>query len=218
MNKASVLARIREVGILPAFRLPSADDALFAVQAVAESGIGVAEVTMTIPGALEVLHTLRGKLPDLVLGAGTVLNVETAKKCLDAGAMFLTSPGLDAHVVEFAVERNVAVLPGALTPSEVMAARKVGSDFVKIYPCSQLGGASYIKSLRAPFPDVQLIAAGGVNHLNATEFLLAGAVAIGVGRELISPEAVRRRQVDWIRELSHRFLQIIKDTRLRLNG
>jgi 2-dehydro-3-deoxyphosphogluconate aldolase / (4S)-4-hydroxy-2-oxoglutarate aldolase len=213
MNKETIRARIQQIGIVPAIRLSSADDALFAVEAVAESGIPIAEVTLTIPGAVDVIRRLARDNSELVVGAGTVIDLEAAQQCLDAGAAFLTSPGLDVQLVEFAARKDVVVFPGALTPSEVMAAWKAGSDLVKVYPCSLLGGATYIRALKTPFPNTPLIAAGGVNQQNAADFIHAGAAAIGVGRELVSPEAVRRRQLDWIRELSHRFLQIVKDAR-----
>ncbi len=215
MNKEAIRTRIQQIGIVPAIRLSSADDAVFAVEAVAESGIPIAEVTLTIPGAVEVIRRLARDNSELVVGAGTVIDLEAAQQCLDAGAAFLTSPGLDVQLVEFAARRDVVVFPGALTPSEVMAAWKAGSDLVKVYPCSLLGGAPYIRALKTPFPNTPLIAAGGVNQQNAADFIHAGAAAIGVGRELVSPEAVRRRQLDWIRELSHRFLQIVKEARSR---
>ncbi len=215
MTRETVRTRIEEIGIVPAIRLSSSDDALFAVEAIAESGIPIAEVTMTVPGAVDVIRTLASKHSQLIVGAGTVLDLETLQQCLDAGARFVTSTGLDVHIAEFALKHDVVTFPGALTPSEVMAARRVGSDFVKVFPCSLLGGPTYIKALKSPFPHARLIAAGGVNQQNIGDFLLAGAVAVGVGRELISPEAVRRRQLDWIRELSHRFLQIVKETRSR---
>jgi 2-dehydro-3-deoxyphosphogluconate aldolase/(4S)-4-hydroxy-2-oxoglutarate aldolase len=210
MNKETVRARIEEFGIVPAIRLSSAEDALFAVKAVADSGIPIAEVTMTIPGAIEVISEIARDRPELIVGAGTITDTETARRCLDAGAMFLTSPGLDIRVVRFAVKRNVVVFPGALTPSEIMTAWKAGSDFVKVFPCSRLGGAGYIKALKSPFPHIPLIASGGVTHGNVADFILAGAVGVGIGRDLINPEAVRRRELDWIRELAGRFLQIVK--------
>jgi 2-dehydro-3-deoxyphosphogluconate aldolase/(4S)-4-hydroxy-2-oxoglutarate aldolase len=213
MNKDTVRARIEQIGIIPAIRLHSATDALFAVEAVADSGIPLAEVTMTTPGALEVISELAHSRPELIVGAGTIVDMETAVRCLDAGAKFLTSPGLDIQLVEFAVKHDVVVFPGALTPSEIMAAWRAGSDFVKVFPCSLLGGPSYIKALKSPFPNIALIASGGVTQRNTAEFILAGAAGIGIGRDLINPEAVRRREADWIRELAGRFLQIVKDAR-----
>lgn len=216
MNKETVRSRIEQVGIIPAIRLSSAEDALFAVEAVSESGIPIAEVTITTPGAIKVIRELARKDPELVIGAGTVVDVETAQRSLDAGARFLTSPGLDLQIVEFALKQDVVVFPGALTPSEIMAAWKAGSDFVKVFPCSPLGGASYIRAVKSPFPQIPLIAAGGVNQQTAADFILAGAVAVGIGRDLIYPEAVQRRELDWIRELASRFLQIVKDARSRV--
>jgi 2-dehydro-3-deoxyphosphogluconate aldolase/(4S)-4-hydroxy-2-oxoglutarate aldolase len=213
MNRETIRARIEEIGIIPAIRLASANDALFAVTAVADSGIPIAEVTMTVPGALEVISELVRDRPELIVGAGTVVDTEMARRCLGAGAMFLSSPGLDLEVVEFALKQNVVVFPGALTPSEVMTAWKAGSDFVKVFPCSRLGGASYINALKSPFPHIPLIASGGVTQGNTADFILAGAAAVGVGRDLINREAVRRRELDWIRELAGRFLQIVKRAR-----
>ncbi len=216
MNKPTVRTRIDQIGIIPAIRLSSAEDALFAVEAISDSGIPIAEVTMTTPGAVEVISALARSRPELVVGAGTIVDIETAHRCLDAGAKFLTSPGLDVQIVEFAARQNVVVLPGALTPSEIMMASKAGSDFVKVFPCSLLGGASYIKALKSPFPDIPLIASGGVTQRNTADFILAAAAAVGIGRDLISPEAVKRREPDWIRELAGRFLQMVKDARSQM--
>jgi 2-dehydro-3-deoxyphosphogluconate aldolase / (4S)-4-hydroxy-2-oxoglutarate aldolase len=213
MNRETVRRRIEEIGIIPAIRLSSAEDAIFAVEAVAEHGIPVAEVTMTVPGCIDVIHELAWKHPHLIVGAGTVLDKNTAQRCVDAGARFITSPGLDLEVVEFARKQGVTVFPGAMTPTEIMAAWKAGADFVKVFPCSTLGGVSYIRTLKAPFPDVPLIASGGVSQQTAGDFFRAGALAIGVGRDLISPEAVRRREKNWIRELAHRLLQIVAEAR-----
>jgi len=213
MNKDTVRDRIEQIGIVPAIRLHSAEDALFAVEAVADSGIPIAEVTMTTPGAVDVIRELARTRPELIVGAGSIVDMEAAVRCLDAGAKFLTSPGLDMQLIEFAVKHSVVVFPGALTPSEIMAAWKAGSDFVKAFPCSLLGGPSYIKTLKSPFPDIPLIASGGVTQRNIADFILAGAAGVGVGRDLINPEAVRRREAQWIRELAGRFLQIVKDAR-----
>jgi 2-dehydro-3-deoxyphosphogluconate aldolase/(4S)-4-hydroxy-2-oxoglutarate aldolase len=173
MNKETIRTRIEQIGIVPAIRFASAGDALFAVNAVADSGIPIAEVTMTVPGAVDVISELARRRPELIVGAGTILDIETARRCLDAGAKFLTSPGLDIQIVEFAVKSNVVVFPGALTPTEIVTAWKAGSDFVKVFPCSLLGGASYIRALKSPFPDIPLIAAGGVTQGNTADFILA---------------------------------------------
>ncbi len=213
MKRDDVRARIEEVGIIPAARLSSAEDALFAAEAVCSGGIPIMEVTMTVPGAIDVIEILARNRPELIVGAGTVLNVETARRCLDAGAMFLTSTGLDLSVVEFALKQDVVVFPGALTPTEVITAWKAGSDFVKIFPCSQFGGPAYIKALKAPFPEVPLIASGGVNQQNVPEFILEGVVAVGIGGDLIQPEAIERRERAWIRELARRFVHMVSEAR-----
>ena len=213
MTKAQVSQRIRECGIIPGLRLSSPQDALFAAEAVVRAGIPIVEVTMTTPGAIEVIAELARHHSGVIAGAGTVCDLETARHCLDVGARFLTSTGLDLEIVNFAVKQNVVVFPGALTPSEVMAAWKARPDFVKIFPCSLLGGPAYIRALKAPFPHVPLIAAGGVNQQTAAEFLRAGAVALGIGSELVPHEAVKLRQDHWIGELARRFIGVIKETR-----
>jgi 2-dehydro-3-deoxyphosphogluconate aldolase/(4S)-4-hydroxy-2-oxoglutarate aldolase len=154
----------------------------------------------------------------MIVGAGTLMDTEMARKCVDAGANFLTSPGLDPTIIEFATKKDVAVLAGALTPTEVISAWRAGSDFVKVFPCAQVGGDTYIKALKAPLPQIPLIAAGGVNQQTAANFILAGATAIGVGAELIPTEAIERRQSERIRELAQRFVGFVKDARARLES
>jgi 2-dehydro-3-deoxyphosphogluconate aldolase/(4S)-4-hydroxy-2-oxoglutarate aldolase len=146
-----------------------------------------------------------------------VLDVETARACLDAGAHFITSPGLDLATVEFAVTHGVTVLPGVLTPSEVMAAVKAGADFVKIFPCGQVGGPAYIRALKAPFPNVSFIAAGGVNQQNAAEYVHAGVAAVGIGAHLIPPRAIEAKEPEWIVELARRFAHIVSQTRAEMS-
>jgi 2-dehydro-3-deoxyphosphogluconate aldolase/(4S)-4-hydroxy-2-oxoglutarate aldolase len=218
MTREAVRARIEEIGIIPAVRVRSAADALFAAEAVAEAGIPVVEITMTVPGACDVVHQLAGKMPDLLVGSGTVLDVETAQLCIDAGAQFLTSPGLAVDVVEFARQHDTVVFPGALTPSEIMLAWRAGADYVKVFPSSLMGGANYVKALKSPFPRIPLIASGGVNQQTVGDFIRAGAVAVGVGRELIPANAIKRRQRDWIRELAGRFLKAVDETRAEMEG
>jgi 2-dehydro-3-deoxyphosphogluconate aldolase/(4S)-4-hydroxy-2-oxoglutarate aldolase len=216
MTKEEVRARIEEIGIIPAVRLHNAEDALFAAEAVASGGIPIVEVTITVPGALEVIRHLALDRLDVIQGAGTVLDLGWARKCLDAGALFLTSPGFDPKIVEFAAQENVLVFPGALTPTEIMAAAKAGSDMVKIFPCAQHGGPSYIKALKSPFPQVPFIAAGGVNQQTAADFILAGAAALGIGRDLIHEDAIKRRDRGWIRELARRYANMVKQARSQL--
>jgi len=215
LEKNEVCAKIQEVGIVPAVRMSSPEDALFAAEVVARGGIPIVEITMTVPGAIEVISHLVKNLPHVIVGAGTVLDLESARLCVDAGASFLTCPGLDLEIVEFAKVEDLAMMAGALTPTEVITAWKAGSDFVKVFPCAQVGGESYIRALKGPFPRIPLIAAGGVNQQTAANFILAGAAALGIGRELIPAEAVQKRQEGRIRELAHRFLNFVRSARSR---
>jgi len=212
-KKEEVCARIKEIGILPAIRVPSAKDALFAAREMLKWGISVVELTMTVPGAIGVISELARTSPELMVGAGTVLDIETARACVDAGAAFITSPGMDPKTVEFVVRHKVAAIPGALTPTEVMMAHDAGADLVKIFPCAQVGGPSYIRALKAPFPHVPFIASGGVDQVTAGDFIRAGAVALGIRGKLIPQEAIERQDQNWIKELSGRFLGIVQRTR-----
>jgi 2-dehydro-3-deoxyphosphogluconate aldolase/(4S)-4-hydroxy-2-oxoglutarate aldolase len=216
MNKEEVRARIEEIGIIPAVRTASAEEARFAAEAVSSGGIPIVEITMTIPGALDVIAHLAKNTPDVLIGAGTILDTETARRCLDAGAHFLTDPGLDLPTIELANKQNVLVLAGALTPTEVITAWKAGADFVKVFPCAPVGGELYIRALKGPFPKIPLIAAGGVNQQTATNFILAGAAALGIGGELIPREAIKKRQAEQIRELARRFLRLVHAARARM--
>lgn len=213
MTKEEVCQRIKTIGIVPAIRVSSADDAYFAAETIITSGIPIVEITMTVPGALDIVTGLRKRHPEAVVGAGTVLNTAAARQCLDAGAMFITSPGLDQGIVEAAGTAKIASMPGALTPTEVMGAVNAGADMVKIYPCSQVGGASYIKALRAPFPLIPFIASGGVNQQTAVQFIEAGASALGIREDLIPHAAIVSRKADWIRELAQRFLGMVNRAR-----
>ena len=215
MNKESVSARILECGIIPSVRLTSAEDARFAAETISQAGIPIVEITLTVPGALDVITDLARTMPALVVGAGTIPDVETARRCVGAGARFVTGPGLDLGLLEFARRENILAIPGALTPTEIATASQVGADLIKVFPCAPWGGASYIRALKAPFPHVRLVASGGVNQQTAAEFILAGAVAIGVGTELIPQKAVQQRDQRWISELTRRFLAIIQDARSR---
>jgi 2-dehydro-3-deoxyphosphogluconate aldolase/(4S)-4-hydroxy-2-oxoglutarate aldolase len=217
VNKQDVRRRIEEVGIVPAVRVSSFEDALFAAEAVSRGGIPIVEVTLTVPDAHKVISHLIQNAPEVIIGAGGVSDVETARRCLDAGANFLASDGLDPEIVTFAAKESVVMIPGTLTPSEVMEAWKMGPDFVKVVPCAQVGGDSYIRALKAMFPNVPLIAAGGVNQQTASGFILAGAIALGIGAELIPREAIRRRQPDRITELARRFTGFVSSARSQLH-
>src|SRR6476646_8736659 len=192
MTSTQVQQRILDVGIIPVIRCSSAREACFAVEAVTAGGIPIAEVTMTVPGAIDVIAELVRKLgEDVIIGAGTVLDGETAKRCIDAGAQFIVSPGFDLETVKLAKSLGTLVMAGALTPTEVITAWKAGSDFVKIFPCGNVGGAKYIKALKGPLSQVPMIPTGGVNLETAADFIRAGAAALGIGGELVSPGALK---------------------------
>ncbi len=218
MNKQEIRARIEEIGIIPALRVHSLEEAMFAIEAVSGGGIPMVEVTMTIPGALEVISEVVRKKNGAIVGAGTVLDLGWARRCLNAGAMFLTSPGFDSKIVEFAANEHVVSMPGALTPTEVMNAAKAGADFIKIFPCAQVGGPSYIRALKSPFPELRFIASGGVTQVTVAEYIRAGAVAVGIGADLIHQDAIRRREASWILELARRYVHMVGEARAQLKG
>ncbi len=208
--------QIREVGLIPSIRVESAEAAIFAAENVAAGGIPIVQIAAAIPHADQVIHDLVQRFPSLIVGSEVVAGLDEARRQLDAGAMFLTGPGFDAEIVGFCVEHEVVVLPGALTPTEVMLAHKAGADFVKVFPCSYVGGEKYIRALKAPLPHVPLVAAGGVTQSTASHFISAGAVALGVGEDLIPRQAVRFREGPWIRELASRFVNFVRLARAEM--
>jgi 2-dehydro-3-deoxyphosphogluconate aldolase / (4S)-4-hydroxy-2-oxoglutarate aldolase len=217
MDKNQVRDRIAEIGIIPIVRASSPRDARIAADAVCEGGIPIVEITMTVPGAVEVIRELVASAGSTILvGAGTVLNPEAARRCLDAGAQFLVTPGLNVHTVEFAVREKILIAAGALTPTEVIAAWEAGSEFVKIFPCGNVGGAKYIKALKAPLPQIPLVPTGGVNLSTAAEFIEAGAAALGIGGELVQAEALKSNKPEIIVENARKFLAIVKHARAQI--
>jgi 2-dehydro-3-deoxyphosphogluconate aldolase/(4S)-4-hydroxy-2-oxoglutarate aldolase len=213
MKRNDVRVYIEEIGILPSVRVNIQEQARFAAETVYAAGIPLAEITLTTPGALAVIDDLARRFPAMAVGAGTVLDEESARKSVDAGASFLTSPGFVPEVVAYARKVDVCVFPGVLTPSEIIAAWKAGSDFVKIFPTGHVGGVQYVRALRVPLPQIPLIATGGVNQATASEFILAGATAIGLGGELLPKEALSFHQTDRIHELAGRYLAMVRDAR-----
>jgi 2-dehydro-3-deoxyphosphogluconate aldolase/(4S)-4-hydroxy-2-oxoglutarate aldolase len=214
MDKQQVRDQILEIGIVPVVRAASAAEARFAAQAVCDGGIPIVEITMTVPGAIEVIRELRKSAPASVLiGAGTVLDPEAARRCLDAGAQFLVSPGMNLPTIEFAARSGILMLAGALTPTEVITAWNAGSDFVKVFPCGQVGGAKYIKALKGPLPQIPLVPTGGVNLNTAAEFIEAGAAALGIGGELVQADALKSGKADVIVENARKFVAIVKRAR-----
>jgi 2-dehydro-3-deoxyphosphogluconate aldolase/(4S)-4-hydroxy-2-oxoglutarate aldolase len=219
MEKQEVRDRIIEIGIVPVVRAASSREAHMAAEAVCEGGIPIVEITMTVPGAVDVIRELVRSCPSGVLvGAGTVLNAEAARRCLDAGAQFLVSPGLNVQTVELAVRESKLIMAGALTPTEVMAAWEAGADFVKIFPCGQVGGATYIRALKGPFPQIPFVPTGGINLTTAAEFIEAGVAALGVGGECVQAEALKSKKPEIIVENARKFLAIVKETRAQMTS
>jgi len=204
---AKSVSRLREVGIIPVIRAASADAAVAVAEALLQAGLTVAEITMTVPNAIEAIAAVTKRFPGTVLvGAGTVTDAETARRAVDAGAEFIVTPCLVPAVIEAAQRAGVAVLPGALTPTEVFEAFRSGGDMVKVFPVQAVGGAAYLRALRGPFPDIPLVPTGGVTLENIAEMFNAGAAAVGVGTELISKDALDRRDYAAIGALAKQFL------------
>jgi len=186
----NVVDRIRQIGIVPVVRASSSDQALAAVEAIRAGGIPILEITLTVPGAVQVIADLTRRLgDDTIIGAGTVLDADSARACVDAGARFIVSPSLDVPTIETCRRLGVPVFPGALTPTEIVTAWKAGADAVKVFPANAVGGAAYLKSLKAPLPQIELIPTGGVSLENAAAFIAAGAFALGVGADLVKGDA-----------------------------
>ncbi len=214
MGKREVLQRILDVGIIPIVRTDSADDALRAIQAIRDAGIPIVEVTMTVPGALRTLETARERFGDsLVLGAGTVLDAITARECMLAGAEFFVTPSLDIGTIEICNRYSKCVIPGALTPTEILAAWNAGATMVKVFPVGAMGGASYIKAVKAPLPQVLLVPTGGVDGENAASFFRAGASAVAVGSVLVSKSWLDRRDFGRIESAARAFLDVVAEAR-----
>ncbi len=192
MDKQHVRARILETAIIPVVRAGSPREARMAAEAVCQGGIPVVEITMTVPGAVEVIRDLvKSSGAEVLIGAGTILDPDTARRCFDAGAQFLVSPGLSLETLALAVRENKLMIAGALTPTEIITAWNAGADLVKVFPCGQVGGAKYIKALKGPLPHIPLVPTGGVNLETAADFIRAGAAALGIGGELVQGEALK---------------------------
>src|SRR6267143_7174403 len=214
MTKQEVADRIVEIGIVPVVRASSPKQAAQAAAAVCAGGIPIVEITMTVPGAIEVIAQLATTAGSQVLiGAGTVLDAETAQRCLDAGAQFLVSPGFDPDTVKLANRLGKLIMAGALTPTEVIAAWKAGSDFVKIFPCGSVGGANYIKALKAPLPQVPMVPTGGINLNTAADFIRAGSAALGIGGELVSASALESGNASALTQAAQSYVAAVRDAR-----
>ena len=210
MHKSEVMAKIREVGLVPVLRADSEEEALEIAYALEAGGVTVLEVTMTVPGAVDAIRRLANEAGDRILvGAGTVLDPETARACMLAGAQFIVSPSLNVKTIEICRRYSIAVFPGGLTPTEIVTAWEAGADAVKVFPCSAVGGAKYLKAIKAPLPQIELIPTGGVSLATAAEFLEAGAIALGVGGDLVDNKAIRAGKPEVITENARKYLEIV---------
>jgi 2-dehydro-3-deoxyphosphogluconate aldolase/(4S)-4-hydroxy-2-oxoglutarate aldolase len=219
MKKESILSAIIEIGIVPIVRTSTADSAYKAVEAIYRGGIRAAEVTMTVPGAVKVLEKLSDEFGDkMVLGAGTVLDPETARICMLAGAQFFVTPALNLKTIEMTQRYSRVICPGALTPTEVINAWQAGADVVKVFPCDNVGGAKYIKALKGPFPQVEMIPTGGVSLATAGDFLKAGACAVAVGGELVDAKTIKEGKYEVFEERARQFLEVVSKARAEMKN
>jgi 2-dehydro-3-deoxyphosphogluconate aldolase / (4S)-4-hydroxy-2-oxoglutarate aldolase len=209
MHTQPVETTIASTGLLPSVRTHTLEDALFAVRAVLGTGLGIVEIEMNTPDAVHVIEQSRREFPAAFIGAGTVIDLETARRGVEAGAQFLGVLGLDEAIVSYAQSRGVAAIVAGLTPTEILMAWRGGASAVKVFPCGAMGGDAYISALRGTFPDIPLIAAGGITQRSAAAFIHAGATALGIGKGMVPARAVKHRQEDWITELVTRFRGIV---------
>ena len=214
MDKQEVLSRIAKAGLVPVVRAASADEALAAVEAIRAGGIFVAEITMTIPGALEVMARVAAEFgSEVLVGAGTVLDAATARDCIAAGARFVVGPSLDLEVIETCRGQGIVVCPGALTPTEVVTAWRAGADVVKVFPCGAVGGPNYLRALKAPLPQIELMPTGGVSLATAAEFVRAGAFALGVGSDLVDVAALRSGDIQKVTDAARAYVEVVRGAR-----
>ena len=210
----NVMERIREVGLVPVVRAASAEEAMAAVEAIRAGGIPILEITLTVPGAIEIIRELTKRLgDDALIGAGTVLDAETAQECIDAGAKFIVTPALDVPTIELCRRQVIPIIAGALTPTEIVTAWKAGANAVKVFPANSVGGAAYLKSVKAPLPQIELLPTGGVNLNTAADFIKAGAFALGVGADLVDLAALRRGDAAAITEKARQYVAAVAAAR-----
>jgi 2-dehydro-3-deoxyphosphogluconate aldolase/(4S)-4-hydroxy-2-oxoglutarate aldolase len=219
MDRAAALEKVVKTGLVPIVRASSAEEALKIMDAICAGGVATVEVTMTVPGALKVLEQMADRLGDRVLlGAGTILDPETARAAILAGAQFLVSPNLNVKVIEVTRRYSCISIPAGLTPTEIVTAWEAGADFVKVFPCNAMGGASYIRSIRGPLPQVEVIPTGGVNLDTIGDFLKAGAAAVGVGTEMVDRKAAQEGRFDVITENARKFAAAVARARAEKKG
>ncbi|MBL8292014.1 MAG: bifunctional 4-hydroxy-2-oxoglutarate aldolase/2-dehydro-3-deoxy-phosphogluconate aldolase [Bryobacterales bacterium] len=219
MTRQQIKAAMVDIGIVPVVRTTSAETAIKAIEAIYSGGIRSAEITMTVPGAIKALEKVADLFGDkIVLGAGTVLDPETARICMLAGAQFFVTPSLKTSTIEMANRYSKVICPGALTPTEVLTAWEAGADIVKVFPCGNVGGPKYIKALKGPFPHIEMVPTGGVNLETAGEFLKAGACAVAVGGELVDAKLIKEGKYDEIEARARQYLGVIQKAREELKG
>jgi 2-dehydro-3-deoxyphosphogluconate aldolase/(4S)-4-hydroxy-2-oxoglutarate aldolase len=211
MEKSVVLETIRREKLVPVVRTNNTEDARKAVEILASCGIKIFEITMTVPNAAELIRELSAPDSGVLLGAGTVLNPEQAKECVEAGARFIVSPAFDAETVRFCRDNRIAVMPGCLTPTEVLTAWNAGADCVKVFPCDALGGAKYLKTLKTLFPHIEMMPTGGVSCETIADFFNAGAIAVGVGADLVDVKAIREGSMGRVADKARKYLEIVNN-------
>jgi 2-dehydro-3-deoxyphosphogluconate aldolase / (4S)-4-hydroxy-2-oxoglutarate aldolase len=210
MGKTETLHRIRQIGLIPVLRAHTHDDAIAIGHAIKQGGVPVLEITMTVPGAVDVIRQLVATFgKDVLIGAGTVLDPETARACMLAGAEFIVAPSLKLSTIEICHRYGIPVFPGTLTPTEVVTAWEAGADAVKVFPCGSVGGPKYLKALKAPLPQIEMIPTGGVSLATADEFLSAGAFALGVGNDLIDADGLSAEKLARITETAKKYMEIV---------
>ncbi len=214
MEKRDIFNRMMSEGLIPVIRVSSAQEAVDVADAIKEGGVTLIEITMSVPGAIDTIKELTRKYKDeIIMGAGTILDPETARAALLAGAQFIVTPTLNLDVIQLAHRYSAVVVPGAMTPTEILTAWNAGADMVKVFPAAQLGGPEYLKAIRGPLPQILLVPTGGVNLQNAGAFIKAGAAALGVGGELVDKKAVKEKKYNVITENTRAFLKVVKEAR-----
>lgn len=218
MSKAETISRITLSGVIPVIRAPSQEEARAVIEAISAGGVTTIEITMTVPDAVDLIKNLCSERDDLLIGAGSVLDPETARDCINAGAAFIVSPSTDFDTIVYCNENEIVVMPGALTPTEIVNAWDAGADFVKVFPADSMGGPKYLRSLKAPLPHLKLFATGGVSQATAADFIKAGAEAIGVGADLADLNAVREGRAGEITIAAKRYREIVAAARAEMIG
>ncbi len=214
MTKTEVLNRIEEIGVIPVVRAASAEEASTVAEVIREGGIPVLEITLTVPGAINVISELSKRYgAEVLVGAGTVIDAEAAQACIDAGAQFVVSPSLNIQTIECCNKAGVAVFPGALTPTEVVTAWQAGADAVKVFPCSAVGGPKYLRALKAPLPQIKLVPTGGVSLTTAKDFIAAGAWALGVGADLVNTQAIKSGDRESVVAAARGYIAAVREAR-----